>query len=357
MLDSEINYDSYEKYSVGDMTRGMYKYQRMRETNNITGFVVNIHDATNFDVDLDMSEELHKKYQDVISNQYTYMDLDDNFLNIKSNNINQIGKTYRCRLRGVGVNQLSANNYHWKMNQIYMEIKQLIDRTDGWIICTLSDIDIYHRLLVDIVIHTSNGSIDLRKYLLSCVTGIKYPIFYTYSGKRHIYTHIDSATHSHSKYSNNIKNTINSNNNNNNSNNINKTYTHETSTNETDTNKIETETATNETTTNETTINETATNETATNETGTNETATNETGTNETATNETGTNETGTNETGTNETEIATDETEIETDMDEIDNNIGILNINCEINNNIIRNIKYKYNQLHRDNWRSKITD
>ena len=164
------------------------KYQRMREIHNITGFIVNVHDATNFDIDLEIPGELHERYRDVISNQYTYQDLGDDFLeNPDLNRTNQItprvGTTYRCRLRGVGINQLSANTHTWKSNQMCIEIKQLIDRTDGWITCTLSDIDVYQRLLVDIIINTCQGPINLRDYLLSRMDTEENPIFYAYSGK------------------------------------------------------------------------------------------------------------------------------------------------------------------------------
>jgi len=87
------------------------KYQRMREVKNVTGFIVNVHDATNFDIDLEISAELHEKYRDVICNQYTYQDLGEDFLeNPDMDRLRvspEIGTTYRCRLKGVGINQLS----------------------------------------------------------------------------------------------------------------------------------------------------------------------------------------------------------------------------------------------------------
>lgn len=165
------------------------RYQRMREIKNITGFIVNVHDATNFDIDLDIPPNLHEKYQDVISNQYTYQDLGSDFLeNPDLTRITtvtpKIGTTYRCRLRGVGINQLAPCMNRWKSNQICVEVKQLIDRTDGWITCTLSDIDVYQRLLVDIVVNTCRGPINLRDFLLTKMIGDDTPLFYPYSGKR-----------------------------------------------------------------------------------------------------------------------------------------------------------------------------
>lgn len=163
------------------------KYQRMREVYNVIGFIVNVHDAINFDIDLEISSELHDKYCDVVSNQYTYQDLGNDFfedLNKTTLITPRVGTTYRCRLRGVGMNQLPQSIHMWKSNQICVEVKQLIDRSDGWISCALSDIDVYKRLLVDIVIHTCTESINLRDYLLNRMENDDNPIFYPYSGKR-----------------------------------------------------------------------------------------------------------------------------------------------------------------------------
>lgn len=163
------------------------RYQRMREVHNVVGFIVNVHDAINFDIDLDIPPQLHERYNDVVSNQYTYQDLDPEFLKMPANTMEiapKIGTTYRCRLRGVGMNQLPHYLHTSKSNQMSIEVKRLIDRTDGWITCTLSDIDVYKRLLIDVTIHTSNGPINLRKHLLSLMDDDDDPIFYPYSGRR-----------------------------------------------------------------------------------------------------------------------------------------------------------------------------
>ena len=190
---NNLNFEHQYGKGTGLFEIKQNKYQRMREIRGIIGFIVNVHDATNFDIDLEMSPELHEKYGDVISNQYTYQDLDRDFLenpgiltckDAKNTEITpKIGTTYRCRLRGVGINQLATNVHTWKSNQMCVEVKQLIDRTDGWITCTLSDIDVYQRLLVDIVINTSKSPINLRDYLLSRMEHEDNPIFYPYSGK------------------------------------------------------------------------------------------------------------------------------------------------------------------------------
>jgi hypothetical protein len=187
---SENRFVESEVRKMGSNKRDkINRYQRMREIKNVSGFIVNVHDATNFDIDLDISLNLHDKYQDVISNQYTYQDLGSDFIEnpdlTRLNTImHKIGTTYRCRLRGVGINQLAPSIHRWKSNQICFDIKQLIDRSDGWIICTLSDVDVYQRLLVDIVVNTCGGPINIRDYLLTKMIGDDTPLFCPYSGKR-----------------------------------------------------------------------------------------------------------------------------------------------------------------------------
>lgn len=164
------------------------KYQRLREVRNVKGFIVNIHDATNFDIDLELPPNLHEKYSTVISNQYIYKELGDNWARLSNvselNSVNpEIGTTYRCRLKGIGISQMSSPAHIWKSNKMCIEIKQLIDRADGWVTCTLSDIDIYQRLLVDITINVSE-SINLKQYILTIMESEADPVFYPYCSIR-----------------------------------------------------------------------------------------------------------------------------------------------------------------------------
>ncbi len=163
------------------------KYQRLREVRNVLGYIVNVHDATNYDIDLALDPELRFKYERVISNRYVYEDFDEDLfynpgaLRSRLPQSSKTGVTYRCRLRGVGINHLSTHQHLTKSNQMCVEVKQLLDRSDGWVICNLSDIDVYQRLLVDVTIL---GTINLREYLLNKMIGEPMPIFYPYVGKK-----------------------------------------------------------------------------------------------------------------------------------------------------------------------------
>ena len=160
------------------------KYQCMQEVTNIKGFVVNVHGPTDFDIDFNLSDELIKIYENVIIHKYIYKDIDKNYdfpsNNILSRSSEKEGKVYRCRLRKIGLHKKNNKSFMWKSNQLLTEIKHLIDRTDGWVRCNLLDIDVYRRLLIDIIIDTKNGPINLTDYLLNRMISEEEPIFFEY---------------------------------------------------------------------------------------------------------------------------------------------------------------------------------
>ena len=173
-------------------SRDIKQYYSFREVSCVVGFVVNIHDATNFDIDLQLTTKMQNKYSNAITNNYTYNDLGNEYLTNPSTTMNktlvpQTGTTYRCRLRGIGINRLPSNVHIYKSHIITADIKQLIDRTDNWISCTLSDIDVYQRLLVDIFVHTVDGCVNIRDYLLQKMVdnsvSNEIPLFYAYTNE------------------------------------------------------------------------------------------------------------------------------------------------------------------------------
>lgn len=164
-------------------------YQRYPETHNVIGFITNVQDAVSFDICLELTEELKMRYADVFTSEFTYIDFPSHTVphNVSSVETHNRDNTYRCRLRGVGIN----NNAHkeCKHRMLYgknsyhaaIDVSRMIDRSDGWVICTLSDVDVYRRLLVDIKLNivTTGEIIDLRNYLLTHSAA--------YGGMFHIY--------------------------------------------------------------------------------------------------------------------------------------------------------------------------
>ena len=187
-----------------------FKYKKYREINNVIGFVVNVHNATNYDIDLILPQHIHDKYKTVVINKYSYNEVDDD-LNIK--NEVKYGSTYRCRLKGIGINydnhNLNLTNNTVKCTEdlkcteeldnsfkkdsqksdnlsnysLTIDIKQLVDRTDGWVLCKISDIDVYKRLLVEIIVPTTED-INLKSLILNKMKNYHKPLYYPYVFKQ-----------------------------------------------------------------------------------------------------------------------------------------------------------------------------
>lgn len=130
------------------------RYYHYKEIDNLVGYVVNIHDAVNYDIDLFLSDELKTRYSNVITNTYTYQD-DSGF---------NVGVAYRCRLKGIGLHQTKKRpddfsfrrkRHNANENRIIrlaqIDMTKQIDRQNGWVLCNISDVDVYKRLLVTLM--------------------------------------------------------------------------------------------------------------------------------------------------------------------------------------------------------------
>ena len=125
------------------------------------GFIVNTYDALNYDIDLNINPEDLKNYKNVIVNDYIYKTvLTDGTLSSE-----KTAKCYRCRLRGIEKNTETYNrNILMKYTQC---VKKIIDRMDGWVLCYISGVDIFNRILIDIYINGKKDSLDLCNYILN----------------------------------------------------------------------------------------------------------------------------------------------------------------------------------------------
>lgn len=145
------------------------RYIHHEEIDNVVGYVVNVHDAVNYDIDLLLPDELVKRYQNVITNQYTYARESEEVT----------GTTFRCRLKGIGIN--TRKNYEVPkrrpnrktlspaLREATISMIRQFDRFNGWVICTISDVDVYRRLLVTLYDPISKR--DLREILFAEPTG------------------------------------------------------------------------------------------------------------------------------------------------------------------------------------------
>jgi hypothetical protein len=161
-----------------DPPSGLIRYQHHNDILHVKGFVVNVHDAVNFDIDLFLPS--YNRYEEVISNTYMYSVLDPSISPyLQKEQPLYTSVAYRCRLRGVGVNfrRRSEDRGKRKTNSAMMDVIRLIDRSNGWVICNVSDVDVYRRILVDITVPV-DGGVNLKSFLLTAYTG---GIFFPYS--------------------------------------------------------------------------------------------------------------------------------------------------------------------------------
>ncbi len=140
-------------------------YKKLPVVTNVRGFVVNIKGAMNFDIDLDLSsipEKDRAPYMRVCKKMYEYVDYDKDTL--KESTIRK-SFAYRTHLRGLDLKDKSNINSKQR-DYANTEIERLILENNRWITANLFDIDIYSRLLIDIIITTDNGTIDIATQLL-----------------------------------------------------------------------------------------------------------------------------------------------------------------------------------------------
>ena len=113
----------------------------------VSGYVVNVHDAINFDIDLSFTPAQRYTYRHVITNEYEYKEE-------SSEEEGKLGKAYRCRVKGI---QLSSSSYRGtrektaSMKKATTDMEQMINRSNGWVVCAIDSADVYNRLLVDLI--------------------------------------------------------------------------------------------------------------------------------------------------------------------------------------------------------------
>jgi hypothetical protein len=81
----------------------MSKYSHFTPITGVIGYIVNLHDPLNYDIDLcGLDPSLRERYASIIQNTYSYQD---------ENGEVQTGTTYRCRLKGIGIHQQKSVFY------------------------------------------------------------------------------------------------------------------------------------------------------------------------------------------------------------------------------------------------------
>jgi hypothetical protein len=126
------------------------------------GYVVNIHDAINIDVDVFLPRDYRLQYRHVITHTYKYQEELEETI--------KIGQAYRCRLKGIQVSEYQRRHPH--LSRAKMDLEKMVNRSNGWIVCRIHMADIYNRLLIDILDPiTGENFVDLLFH--------HYPVIFT----------------------------------------------------------------------------------------------------------------------------------------------------------------------------------
>jgi hypothetical protein len=149
------------------------RYHHYSPIHNIVGFVVNMHDPVNFDIDLHLDEHTRTRYWNVIVNEYTFTEEDRP---VRSR------IAYRCRLKGIGIvsppqrttGQSESGSRtrpyddaasKWLLRKAHKALREQIDLQNGWVLCSISDVDVYRRMLV--TLYDPVSKMELSSILLS----------------------------------------------------------------------------------------------------------------------------------------------------------------------------------------------
>lgn len=114
----------------------------------VLGFVVNMFNPLNYDIDLDLPEDFPK--HELETNTYTYTE--DGAEGVKR------GFTYRCRLIGILRRKYVANQDEFHASA--RMVQQRLTRLNGWVLVRIVSFDKYKRMLVELVDFVSGLSIN-----------------------------------------------------------------------------------------------------------------------------------------------------------------------------------------------------
>lgn len=126
--------------SPRDSTHDKSPYQKLpvvKET--YLAFVVAIRDPLNLHLDIYWPNEISERYAGALQYDYTFLseELDEKIYTRRA---------YSCHLRGIEVSTTDSAN----MKDAYIAVSKNIIRSGGWVLVSVSDIDIYRRVLVNI---------------------------------------------------------------------------------------------------------------------------------------------------------------------------------------------------------------
>jgi hypothetical protein len=126
-------------------------YQKLPQTQTtFLAYVVAIKDPLNFHLDIYWPPEIFDRYSTSLKYDYTFISEE------LGSEIN-VRPAYSCHLRGVEIIsptgddvQQNISTYTSNMKEAYILVSKRILRSGGWVLVSVTDIDVYRRILVNI---------------------------------------------------------------------------------------------------------------------------------------------------------------------------------------------------------------
>lgn len=107
------------------------------------GYLVNIYDPLNYDIDLELSQEQMNILAKAEKKYYTFKEYDKNLnYSVKTNSI------YRCRISQIGVDRKKYKNI--RSHPVVYNLRNLFNNFNDWVICKILGVDEFNRVLVNI---------------------------------------------------------------------------------------------------------------------------------------------------------------------------------------------------------------
>lgn len=126
------------------------KLPQVKET--YLAYVVAVRDPLNFHLDIYWPVEMAERYSSAIRYDYT-------FVSEELSPSVHVRPAYSCHLRGVEIIQSEAHDFS-NMKEAYILMSKRILRSGGWVIVSVSDIDVYRRILVNVFDVVSRDSLN-----------------------------------------------------------------------------------------------------------------------------------------------------------------------------------------------------
>lgn len=120
-------------------------YRKLNRHGPFQGFITQVYDSANFDIDIELDDDTKQKYDEVFKNGYIAIDMDADHVTSERR------RAYRCRVKGVVVDKgRRDHSANISARQAANKIEKKVKLYNSWVTCYVNEIDQYSRILVDL---------------------------------------------------------------------------------------------------------------------------------------------------------------------------------------------------------------